>query len=109
MPLTYFDREGQPLDPQSWHTKRCDRQYREVARDFVTIDGDRLLVSTQWMGVIVHHMPGNSASYLFDTTIYTRDAETPNDGWNKRYDTLVAAVAGHAEVVDSLRAGRWPS
>ncbi|WP_032375978.1 hypothetical protein [Rhodococcoides fascians] len=109
MPLAYFDRDGETIDPETWHRLRSDRAYRTLGSDVASIDGDKVLVSTQWMGVVVTHDSGDRANWLFDTIICTRHDETPHDGWNKRYDDLVQAIAGHSEIVDALRAGRWPA
>lgn len=109
MPLAYFDRDGKNIDPEDWQRLRADRTYRTLGSDVATIDGDKVLVSTQWMGIIITHEGGDQAHWLFDTIICTSNDETPHDGWNKRYSGLVDAIAGHSEVVDALRAGRWPA
>ncbi|OZC62111.1 hypothetical protein CH267_00790 [Rhodococcus sp. 06-621-2] len=109
MPLTYYDRDGVELDSAKWRELRADRTYRTLGSDVTSIDGDKVLVSTQWMGIVIVHDSGDTAKWLYDTILCTRHDETPHDGWNKRYDNLVDAIKGHDDIVRSLRMGRWPA
>lgn len=109
MPLRYFDRHNVEITSEDWRKKRADREYRTLGSDVVTYAGDRVLVSTQWIGVVIEHASGELAAWMYDTVLCTRHDETPHDGWNRRYSDLVSALSGHADVVDALRTGRWPA
>jgi hypothetical protein len=46
---------------------------------------------------------------LFETMLFTGDPNHEFENWADRYTTEEQAKAGHAAIVEGLRAGRWPS
>lgn len=100
-----YNRDGDPIGYLHWTELVRDRTYRLVATDYATIDGHRLVVHTRWTGVSTE---STDPVGIFETSLFAND-ETPHDGWCRKYDAIAAAVSGHADVLDDLRAGRWPA
>ncbi|WP_407726224.1 hypothetical protein ACJEDT_12910 [Rhodococcoides fascians] len=100
-----FNRDGDPIGYLHWTELVRDRTYRLVATDYATIETHRLVVHTRWTGVSAD---SDVPVGIFETSLFAND-DTPHDGWFRKYDSIAAAVSGHADVLDDLRAGRWPA
>ncbi|WP_033189319.1 hypothetical protein [Rhodococcoides fascians] len=100
-----FDRDGEPIGYLHWHELCRRREYRSVASDIVTIDGHRLVVSTYWSGVSADD---DRPVGIFATRLIAPEP-TPADGWMLRHDNIVDASTRHADIVDELRCGHWPT
>lgn len=100
-----FDRDGDRIAYLHWTELVRRREYRLVATDYASIDGHRLVVHTRWTGVSTDP---DAPVGIFETSLFAND-DTPHDGWSRKYDAIAAAVSGHADVLDDLRAGRWPA
>ncbi|GAB6923582.1 hypothetical protein JCM9803A_40320 [Rhodococcus erythropolis] len=106
--LQKFDRDGEPITLEEWADRLADRDYSTVGNDYATIDGGRVLVTTIWIG---HRWAGGD---LFTTRLLPMRGCNDEHGqqrpvWAQSYPTLAAAAGGHAEILDGLRAGRWPA
>lgn len=103
-----FNRDGEPISITEWAELLSDREYSTVGWDYVTVDGGRALVHTLWIG---HRWAGQD---LFTTRILPLRGCVDEVGvqrpvWSQSYPALAAAAGGHAEILDGLRAGRWPA
>lgn len=103
-----FDRDGEPITLEEWADRLADRDYATVGTDYVSIDGGRVLVTTIWIG---HRWAGGD---LFTTRLLPMRGCVDESGqqrpvWAQSYPTLAAAAGGHAEILDGMRAGRWPT
>ncbi|MFM9261428.1 hypothetical protein ACKAMS_22585 [Rhodococcus sp. 5A-K4] len=103
-----FDRNGDPITLEEWADLLSDRDYSTVGADYVTIDGGRVLVNTLWTGVPWY------GDDLFTSRLLPMRGCVDESGqqrpvWAQSYSTLAAAAGGHAEILDRLRAGRWPT
>ncbi|NHP15299.1 hypothetical protein G8767_17230 [Rhodococcus sp. IC4_135] len=103
-----FNRDGEPITLEEWAGLLSDRDYSTVGNDYATIDGGRVLVTTLWIG---HRWAGGD---LFTTRLLPMRGCNDEHGqqrpvWAQSYPTLAAAAGGHAEILDGLRAGRWPT
>lgn len=103
-----FNRDGDPITITEWVELLSDREYSTVGLDYVTVNGSRVLVHTLWIG---HQWAGQD---LFGTRVLPMGGCVDSNGqqrpvWSQSYPTLPAAAGGHAEILDGLRAGRWPS
>lgn len=63
-------------------------------------------VSTVFLGI--DHQFGDGPPLLFETMIFAKVVDSPLDQRCWRWSTRDQAVAGHARVVEALRAGRDP-
>ncbi len=89
----HFDRDGKPLDGDTWSSLKLDYHYGRVAHDVVA----GVSVSTVWIG-INQNFTGHGPPLIFETLIRggTRDYE------QIRYSTEAEAMAGHTRVIMDL-------
>jgi hypothetical protein len=88
-----------PTDMMTWARQYEDIEKRRVGSDLV----DGLRVSTVFLGV--DHDFSGGPPVLFETTVFDEDpgGRPGADLRCWRYQTYVAAVAGHEEVVMAIR------
>lgn len=99
---TYYDRDGIPISAErfyelKWGADGAISDYAIVGRDRV---GD-VEISTVWLGLNHSFTPG-SRPVIFETMLCGGD----HDQECVRYRALAEAQAGHAAVVDAVKAGR---
>ena len=92
-PVTYYDRDGQPIDMERWVRLMEDPGYKVIAK---TVVGDAE-VSTVWLGL--DHSFGGSVPIIFETMIF--GGALDENQW--RYATEDEARQGHAEKVTLLQ------
>lgn len=105
--ITYYDRAGNEIS-QSAAFLELTKDHERVGLDHVEIDGLTVEVSTVFL-VINHQFAPDLPPLLFETMLFTGDPNHEFDMWLDRYTTEEQAKAGHAAIVEGLRAGRWPS
>lgn len=87
--LDYYDKDGSPLDLETWLTKFEDNAYRQVALDKV----GEVTVSTVWLGL--NHQYGDGPPLIFETMIFEGDRD--GDQW--RDATEASALETHAHAM----------
>lgn len=93
----YYDREGKPMAQAEWVRRFSDDdEYKRVALDTV----GAVRVSTVWLGL--DHGFHDSAPIIFETMVFEGD----RDGDCERYCTLDEAKAGHAAMVERVKAAQ---
>lgn len=97
--LTTYDREGRPVNMLEVASLLSQPDYRRVARDVV----DDIVVSTVWLGIA--HGDVDGKPLIFETLVFGSE----RDALTRRYATEAAARAGHAEVLEEVRAAHAPS
>lgn len=106
--MGYFDKDGQPIDARTLGRLLSDDSYRGVA---LTEVGETS-VSTVWLG-INHRFDEKGPPLIFETMVFGFPFSGPtppvfDERWHSlechRYATLEEALAGHARVVESVRA-----
>lgn len=93
----WFDREGRPIGVRRYVQLARDPAYRRVG---LTDVGD-VRVSTVWLGLDHRFGPG-PVPLIFETMVFGGDL----DGYQERYGSAVAALAGHDQWVARVRASR---
>lgn len=93
------DMDGNPLSLRQWGDLYDDMAGRTLASDeFVQPDGEPVIVRTVWSG---HNEP-EMGTLPFGTGVRR------NDRWRDavEYSSKEDALAGHARIVEALRAGK---
>lgn len=93
MSSRYFDQEGRPITVDDWMLLFSDNQ---IARDE---EGD-IAVSTIYLGL--NHNWDDGPPLIFETMVFGLDDNTE---YQWRYSTKEAALAGHAGILEAVRAG----
>lgn len=96
----YYDREGDPIDLETFRILQGDHDYARVALTGLK-DGDHhaAVVSTVWIGLDYAYVLGlDGARQIFETLVMTADQTIP-DKMIRRYSNISAARAGHLAVV----------
>jgi hypothetical protein len=96
--MSYYDRDGQPLELREWSAKFEDKEYKRVALDAV----GEASVSTVWLGL--NHQWGDGPPLIFETMVF--GGKHDEDQW--RWSTEADALAGHERIVAALRDGVDP-
>ena len=89
--MRYYDRDGKPITALDWCWKFADDSYRVVK---LTVVRGHKRVSTIWIGTGSY--PGVIPK-IFETMVFGRHAD--GSLGMRRYETIEAARAGHAEMV----------
>lgn len=98
----YYSRAGEPIPQEAALPLLGSVDERRVAGDDVVVWGEaELTVST--VHLVLDHNFGAGPPLIFETMVFPGA-----DLWD-RYSTEEAALAGHAECVDAVRAGTFPS
>lgn len=96
--IEYFDRDGRPLDMQSWAQLQDDMDYKIVA----VADIEDTRVSTVWLGLDHAFVPGTR--HTFETMLF---GGRHSRMW--RWCSADHAAAGHRQVIAwLLREGPEP-
>jgi hypothetical protein len=90
----HYDRAGEPIELEVWAERFGDEDYKRVARDEI---GD-VLISTVWLGL--DHNWGDGPPLIFESMVFGGDL----DQEQIRYSTESAALAGHADLVERVKA-----
>lgn len=97
--IEYYDREGKPMDMNTWAEKHSDPVYKRVAESHV----GHLWVSTVWLGL--DHGFGSERPVIFETMVFNTMDEDKR--WDEeiceRYCTEEEALAGHAAIVQRIQ------
>lgn len=112
--MSYYDRQGRPIDFDRWGALFEQMDYKRVGYDVcpdqfddqleqVLEDGPIAAVSTVWLG-INHAFGFGGPPIIFETMIFGG----PYAEEMMRYSTEADALEGHRRVVEDLRAGRAP-
>ena len=96
---TFWDRDGNEVDPATFLRLRNDADYVHIARDEV----GRNVVSTVWLGWDYNR--GNGPLALFETAIFNEHDEA---SLIEHYANEEDARIGHARTVDSLHCRALP-
>jgi hypothetical protein len=105
--ITYYDRAGNEIS-QSAAFLELTKDHERVGLDHVEIDGLTVEVSTVFLPFNHQFIPG-LPPLIFETMLFVDAPDHEFDTWLDRYSTQEQAEAGHAAIVEGLRAGRWPS
>lgn len=81
----YFDRQGKPIDRDTWVKKFGKLEYKRVA----STEKDGINVSTIWLGM--NHNWSGGEPLIFETMIFGGE----HGGYQERYATEEQAIAGH--------------
>ena len=92
MDRPYYGWQGEPITADEWARLFADE--RHIGDD----DIDAVHVSTVWMGI--DHGCGDGPPLIFETMIF--GGEHDQECW--RYATEQQARAGHARIVEAIRA-----
>ena len=98
--MSYFDRNGEPIDRDTWSRLSADHEYKRVALE--KFDGG-VEVSTVWLG-LNHQWDDNRPPLIFETMVFGGKL----DGEQWRYTTEEQAIKGHAMVVQLVLAAYAP-
>lgn len=90
----YFDRDGKPIDSQTFSRLVRDREYKIVARTELE---DGRFVSTVWLG-IDHRFSSDGPPIIFETMVFPGDGSWIEEDM-ERYVTLEQAQRGHEAMV----------
>jgi hypothetical protein len=96
--IRYYDRQGNPMALSQW-AKAFRDEDRIVARETVRGATASADVSTVWLGLDHQFFPGGPP-LIFETMVFGG----PLDQEQVRYSTEAQAHAGHAEMLDRVRA-----
>jgi hypothetical protein len=91
--MSYFNKDGDPIDLREWARLLDDADYERVA---LTTLGDSE-VSTVWLGL--DHSFGPGPILIFETMVFGG----PLSSEEERYTTLAQAQAGHEAMVERVR------
>lgn len=104
----HYDRAGKAIGLGDWIALGEDWDYRMVARD--EINGVR--ISTVWIGLDMSVF--EREPLIFESMVFDEDARAPSDwgfdfapSWDnftRRYSSEEDALAGHAEILEEVRA-----
>jgi hypothetical protein len=93
----YFNIDGEPISLVEWANLFEMLEYRSLNKTTV----GELRISTVWLGV--DHNQIGDIPLIFETMVFL-DASLLDVVYTRRYTTKEQAVAGHAEVVELVRA-----
>jgi len=98
--MSYYDRQGNPIDMTTWANMAEDMTLKRVA----STDLAKVWVSTVWLGLDHAFMDG--PPLIFETMIFKRDGAEIDwcEEYAERYSTEAAALAGHDRAVAWARA-----
>ena len=97
-----LDRQGRPLSLMEWCKLIEDGDYKIVDRLDEERDGERILISTVWLGL--NHNWGPGDPLIFETMIFGG----PYHHWQMRWSTEEEALKGHEAVVWAYRENLSP-
>ncbi len=119
----YYDLDGRPITRDEWGElyRQKDEARRASPRgestpendptrigseyvDESVDEGERVWVSTVWMGLDHNYFHPGDPPIIFETMVFGGS----HDQWQDRYSTREQAAAGHARVVAARREGRAP-
>lgn len=98
--ILHYDRDGVPIDTQSWGELVADKKYQRVLRTTVADAADPAKaydVSTVWLGI--DHNWGRGVPLIFETMVFGTGSE---DMIADRYSTEELARGGHNAMVVSI-------
>lgn len=96
-----FDRDGQPISWERYVELKSHPTYKRVGSTHV---GEGLWVSTVWLGHD-HGFGFTDRPIIFETMVFVTDDDGGSTGTEQeRYATESEALAGHEQMVASLRA-----
>lgn len=91
--MKFVDRNGGPITIEEFMEKMADEEYRCVELTVIEKGSEVCNVSTVWLGV--DHSLGGGNPVLFETMIFGGS----HAGFERRYETEIEALSGHAEAV----------
>lgn len=99
--MEHYDRQGNLIpDLLTWARLHEDIAYKRVAETTI----GNLWVSTVWLGL--DHSFGGGPPLIFETMVFVQ-GEGGNDLDCRRYATEAEALAGHEEILEEIRSGRF--
>lgn len=87
----YFDKDGKPIDLDTWCKLMGDLEYRIIAKTKLK-DGQE--VSTVWLGL--NHAFLSGRKLIFETMVFPECDEM------ERYETLEEAKRGHEAMIEKI-------
>lgn len=100
--ILFYDRDGAPIDRDTWAKHIPDRAYCRVLRTTITSAADPTVtvdVDTAWIGI--HHSHTDGPPLIFESVVL----DNSSDMQARRYTTESAARIGHADMVGRVAAG----
>jgi hypothetical protein len=101
----YFDRDTKPIALERYVELMKDDDYRRVNETTIETSVGPVWVSTIWLG-INHQWIDGYPPQIFETMVFDQGdyADSPwSDLECERYSTIVQAIAGHDQIVESIR------
>jgi hypothetical protein len=107
LPVSYYDRQGAPMELLEWAAKVNESEYVTVARTEI---GEGIEVSTVWLGL--DHSYDRERILIFETMVFVSleepvvvfGREVTSEGTETyRYSTEAEAIVGHNQLVAELR------
>lgn len=103
MSVTWYDRQGQPIDMVTANRLLADREYSRIAHTRIASGSDPGIehrISTVWLGL--DHSHGHGPLLLFETMTFGGTESQNQSCW--RWSTEDEARAGHAEIIATVAA-----
>lgn len=97
---TYWDKDGKQLTLMEWANLRETPEYRDIAHDLVTDEGNEYDILTVWLG---DDPERNTVPEIFGTLVRCGGDEVQE----VRYATLAEAQKGHAMLVEMYKTPRY--
>jgi hypothetical protein len=93
----FYDRNGEVIDQDKYYELVTDDEYRKVDVTEFEIDGEKIKVSTIWLGI--DYGVFKLGPIIFETVIFGGKL----DGDIVRYGTELEALTGHETACEKVR------
>ena len=93
----FYDRNGEVIDQDKYYELVTNDEYRKVDVTEFEIDGEKIKVSTIWLGI--DYGVFNLGPIIFETVIFGGKL----DGEVVRYGTELEAIVGHETACEKVR------
>lgn len=104
--IFYYDKQGSPMDRDTWIQMFQDKEYAQVALH----NDDRVTIATVWLGLDDSHF--GPPPLIFETMVLVQekaDIEPKYDAMMWRWSTEKEAKEGHDIVVKCYRENKDPT
>ena len=91
----YFNRDGEEISQEKWTSLFETKTYKTIGSFEVLANGERISVSTVWLGTDYDGTQG----MLYETLVFGGR----NNGLTRFYSTELEAMLGHHDVVDIVQ------
>lgn len=95
----FYDKRGNAITLGQWSKLHNDLEYKRIGDDYL----DKYRVSTVWLGLNQNFM-NNEKIATFETMVFLKNSF--EDVWCQRYATEEEAIAGHNDLVESIKEGK---